>query len=108
MAKNLGGTIGKVVGGVAGTLIAPGVGTALGASLGGMAGGAVDALGKEENAKYARSSGMFGGPRVRPLPPEMMQTSPPPLPALPDPIAAKQPAAPMVGRDNAPAPTQGG
>lgn len=108
MAKNIGKTIGQVAGGVGGTLIAPGIGTALGASLGGMAGGAVDAMGKEDNAKYARSAGMFGGPRVRPLPPEMMQQSPPPLPALPDPIQAQQPTQPMVGRDAAPAPTQGG
>ena len=105
MAKNLGKTIGTVVGGVGGTLIAPGIGTALGASLGGMAGGAVDAMGAEDNAKYARSMGMFGGPRVRPLPPEMMQTSPPPLPALPEPI--QQPRAQqMPGRNAAPAPTQ--
>lgn len=79
MAK-LGGMIGSIIGGIGGSLIAPGVGTAMGASLGGQLGGAVDAHRAEDNAKYARTQGMFGGPRVRPLPPDMQQTPPTMIP----------------------------
>lgn len=103
MPKNLGQTIGTIAGGVGGTLIAPGVGTMLGASLGGQLGGAVDAFRAEDNAKYARTQGMFGGPRVRPLPPDMQQSQPTMIPV---PTPQRFDPSTLMQRDGDPAATQ--
>lgn len=59
----------SAVGGIAGGLAGGPAGAAGGAALGGMAGTALDAYAAQNAATAMATEGMFGGPRIRPIPP---------------------------------------